>query len=118
MHKKLLIILILAMILVCNDLVYATKGVYLILFEKEKKIELVQELVNTRKNQIKIKIESLQDLKIPNNALEIKKYLSAIPTLHYLLFMGNLDCLKQNINLPGYSRDIETDFLIKDVPIG
>nr|MBP8617660.1 hypothetical protein [Candidatus Paceibacterota bacterium] len=89
MKEKILILIVLLFLI--NPLVRAeTKPVYLILFEKEVKSELVQDLINKKQHQFSFKIESLIDLKIPNDPTALTKYFNSISNLEYVLFMGNL----------------------------
>lgn len=119
MIKKVLTLIVL--VFLCVPLVRAeTKPVYLILFEKEIKMELVQNLIHKKQNQFNFQIESLIDLKIPNEPETITEYLKSISNLKYVLFMGDLKPRKETIELKdyGYTATIETDHIIKDIPIG
>lgn len=96
-----------------------SKPIYLILFEKEKKIELVKDLIEKKQNQFEFRVESLKDLQITNDPVEIETYLKTIPNLGYVLFMGNMKPKACTINLlDDYPVTIETDFLISNLPIG
>lgn len=96
------------------------KPVYLILFEKEAKIELVQDLINKKQHQFSFKIESLVDLKIPNDPTALTKYFKSISNLEYVLFMGKLQPRTETIDFPeyGYQARLNTDFFVDDLPLG
>jgi len=119
MKEKILILIVLLFLI--NPLVRAeTKPVYLILFEKEVKSELVQDLINKKQHQFSFKIESLIDLKIPNDPTALTKYFNSISNLEYVLFMGNLKPRTETIDFPeyGYQARLNTDFFVDDLPIG
>jgi len=119
MKEKILILIVLLFLI--NPLVRAeTKPVYLVLFEKEVKSELVQDLINKKQHQFSFKIESLIDLKIPNDPTALTKYFNSISNLEYVLFMGNLKPRTETIDFPeyGYQARLNTDFFVDDLPIG
>ncbi len=119
MIKKVLTLIFL--VFLCIPPVRAeTKPVYLILFEKEVKMDLVQNLIDKKQNQFNFQIKSLIDLKITNEPQAITEYFKAIPNLTYVLFMGDLKPRKETIEFKeyGFKATLETDFLIEDLPIG